>query len=234
MQRIKIIQQLIWQIGRGLLFIPFTLFVGIPAAILMRLFPSLRRRLQSFVRFSSPLVGDTGDEESEFLRQALQAVTQDPRPQAVHSLLQQNIEYLDETFGKQLQTRAAEAFATADRADLPDLAAAVVNLCNRIQELKTGDRDAQLKIAIQGYQTALTVYTQTEFPQQWAMTQYNLGNAFRETGASEAAIAAYNYALEVFNQPKYSSQQQVVQGCLDRLALEREKAIAADSSVRVF
>ena len=38
-----------------------------------------------------------------------------------------------------------------------------------------GDRDENLRPAIDCYEAALRVYTETDFPQEWAMTQNNLG-----------------------------------------------------------
>jgi tetratricopeptide (TPR) repeat protein len=41
-------------------------------------------------------------------------------------------------------------------------------------------RASALLTAIEHFQSALRVYTETEFPYEWAMTQHNLGTAYFE------------------------------------------------------
>jgi tetratricopeptide (TPR) repeat protein len=60
-----------------------------------------------------------------------------------------------------------------------------------------GDRAENLKLAISFYQAALEVRTREAFPEDWAMTQMNLGNAYGDAGQFSEAIAAYQAALEV-------------------------------------
>ena len=44
-------------------------------------------------------------------------------------------------------------------------------------DLLTDDRAASLRQATACCEAALRVYTEQDFPPDWAMTQYNLGNA---------------------------------------------------------
>jgi tetratricopeptide (TPR) repeat protein len=67
-----------------------------------------------------------------------------------------------------------------------------------------GNRAENLEQAIQSYLAALSVYTFAEFPQDWAMTQNNLGNAYvsRVLGNRaeniERAIHSFEAALQVY------------------------------------
>ena len=67
-------------------------------------------------------------------------------------------------------------------------------------DLPTGDRDQNLRRAVACYEAALRVYTEADFPTDWAMTQNNLGNAYRNlpTGDRDQslrrAIACYEAA----------------------------------------
>ncbi|MEC4818739.1 MAG: hypothetical protein SAK29_36525, partial [Scytonema sp. PMC 1069.18] len=45
--------------------------------------------------------------------------------------------------------------------------------------------EANQDIAIAGYITALSVYTRDAFPENWAMTQYNLGIAYNDRKKGE-------------------------------------------------
>jgi len=240
MQQIKMMGQRLLQFGRKLLFIPFFIFVALPSTLLMQIFPTLRRQLQSVARFSSSPAWDGLDGEFEFLQKVLRAVAKDPRPQSVGPVLQANLDCLDEAFGEQLRTWGTEAISRAEVEDASDIAAIIVNLGNRIQELKEGDgsadltvRAAPLEISILAYDTALTFYTEADFPKQWAMTHYNLGNAYRQRANGDRAenlqkaIAAYKLALQVFKGKEYIKEQQLVQHHLDNL--EREPLQAAPS-----
>jgi CHAT domain-containing protein len=77
------------------------------------------------------------------------------------------------------------------------------NLTVDIQKFPLGSRANNQEIAIACYQAALEVYTREAFPEDWAMTQNNLGNAYSdrikgERGENlEGAIACYQAALEV-------------------------------------
>ncbi|NEO91924.1 MAG: CHAT domain-containing protein, partial [Moorea sp. SIO3G5] len=84
---------------------------------------------------------------------------------------------------------------------------------NRIK----GKKAQNLEEAIACYQSALAVYTSEVFPEKWAQTQNNLGNAYskRITGQKaenlEEAIACYQSALAVYTRevfPEYWAMTQ--------------------------
>lgn len=73
-------------------------------------------------------------------------------------------------------------------------------------------RALNLEQAISCYQNALQVRTQTDFPENWAETQNNLGNAYSEriSGSREEnldlAISAYQAALQVHTREAFSQE----------------------------
>jgi tetratricopeptide (TPR) repeat protein len=83
------------------------------------------------------------------------------------------------------------------------------NLGNAYSELPTGDRGENLRRAIACYENALRVYTETEFPYDWASTQHNLGNAYSELPTGDRsenlrrAIACYENALRVYTETEF-------------------------------
>ncbi|QSV63925.1 MAG: CHAT domain-containing protein [Dolichospermum sp. DL01] len=92
------------------------------------------------------------------------------------------------------------------------------NLGNAYSERIWGDKAQNLEDAITAYNQALDfytqalkVYTRTDFLEQWAMTQNNLGFAYSERIKGdkdkaqnlEDAIAAYNQALEVYTRTDF-------------------------------
>lgn len=89
------------------------------------------------------------------------------------------------------------------------IAGYLVNFSNRMQEFPLGNRANNLEIAIAGYGIALTVFTRERFPQDWAMTQNNLGAAYsnRIRGEKaenlEAAIDCYREALKEYTRERF-------------------------------
>ncbi|WP_052149912.1 CHAT domain-containing protein [Aphanizomenon flos-aquae] len=85
----------------------------------------------------------------------------------------------------------------------------LVAFSNLIQQFPLGNKANNMEIAIAAYTQALEVYTRTDFPEQWAMTQNNLGNAYRnrirgdKAENLEYAIAAYTQALEVYTRTDF-------------------------------
>ena len=80
------------------------------------------------------------------------------------------------------------------------------NLGIAYSDLPTGDRGENLRKAINGYDAALRVYTEADFPADWAMTQNNLGNAYRNLPTGDRgenlrrAINCYDAALRVYTE----------------------------------
>jgi tetratricopeptide (TPR) repeat protein len=54
--------------------------------------------------------------------------------------------------------------------------------------------DTNLRCAIACYEAALRVRTESDFPSDWAMTQNNLGLAFRDLGNLDDAAEAFESA----------------------------------------
>ncbi|MGB5593713.1 MAG: CHAT domain-containing protein, partial [Crocosphaera sp.] len=113
-----------------------------------------------------------------------------------------------------------------------------------------GERADNLEKAIAAYNLSLEVYTREAFPEAWARTQNNLGNAYRgrirgeRADNLEKAIAAYNLSLEVrtreaFPEDWARTQNNLGNAYSDRIRGERaenlEKAIAAyNQSLEVY
>lgn len=73
-----------------------------------------------------------------------------------------------------------------------------------ISQFPLGNRHNNLEIAITGYEILPTIFTQTNFSENWAMTQNNLGAAYRgrirgdKAQSLETAVTAYEQALIVY------------------------------------
>lgn len=81
-----------------------------------------------------------------------------------------------------------------------------------IQNFPEGNRACNIEIAIAGYESALTIYTKEQFPEEWANIQVNLGSTYAVRVKGNKAqnamhkIACYEHALSVFT-PEYDKEK---------------------------
>ncbi|MBC6476640.1 MAG: CHAT domain-containing protein [Hormoscilla sp. GM7CHS1pb] len=144
----------------------------------------------------------TREEYLNFLMDVLRAVSEDPSTQSVYPLLQQNLDLLDENLQRILEDWAGRTLPQAEEAR--GIAGVIANFSALMIDFPLGDRSRNVEIGIAGNKIALTVYTKEAFPQSWARTQNNLGNAYSnrikgdQAENIEEAIAAYGQALSVY------------------------------------
>jgi tetratricopeptide (TPR) repeat protein len=122
-------------------------------------------------------------------------------------------------------------------------AAALGRLGNLYQQYRQGDRASNLEEAIAFYTAALTVYTRDAFPENWAMTQNNLGVAYlyRIRGEKaeniEMAIASYTAALSVRTREAFPEKWAMTQNNLATAYSNRirgEKAENIEMAIAYF
>ncbi len=130
--------------------------------------------------------------------------------------------------------REAIARAEHDALVVPEMLAALHGtLANRVAEDPLAPRAEALDEAIAHYEVALRAYPLDRFPVQYAKTQNNLGNAWRERIAGgmsdnlEAAIAACEQALLVYTLDRFPLQYA---GTQNNLGLAYAERIAEEKS----
>jgi CHAT domain-containing protein len=169
---------------------------------------------------------------------ALIAQTQGAQTQ-VYEFLQSNVGRLDQDLLRALPDLFSRLIQRIDRS----LSAAVFfEFANLIQQFPLGSQMLNLELGISAYELALQVYTRDGFPQDWAMTQNNLGIGYKNrihgerADNLERAIAAYELALQVTTRDaspeKWAeTQNNLALAYTDRICGERadnlEQAIAA-------
>ncbi|MBD2409288.1 hypothetical protein FACHB389_14830 [Nostoc calcicola FACHB-389] len=147
----------------------------------------------------------TEKEYINFLYQTLRATADsEGNPQVVYPLLAQNTDKLDGVFAEILHRWGTNRLGEAKADEAEYLAAVIVEFSNLVAQFSLGSNKAnKMEIAIIGYEVALTVRTREALPVDWAATQNNLANAYRERIKGdkpeniEKAIAAYTAALTV-------------------------------------
>ncbi|WP_193196782.1 hypothetical protein [Nostoc sp. MG11] len=129
----------------------------------------------------------------EFLLQVLKA-TADSNSDAkvIHPLLEANREKLDMNFAQVLRSWAMATLSDLEIDTARNTVGNIINFSNLMQDFPLGNRRNNLEIAITGYEIALTVFTQDRFPIDWATTQNNLGEAYRNRIQGERASSEHD------------------------------------------
>jgi predicted ATPase/class 3 adenylate cyclase len=101
-----------------------------------------------------------------------------------------------------------------------------LDLGNAMKELPTGNRAENLSKAIACYQAALNVYTEREFPVQWAGAENNLSVAYRNLPTGDRnenlrrAIACCEAAQRVFTEREFPLNYAMTQNNLGNVYLD--------------
>ncbi|MDZ8237110.1 MAG: CHAT domain-containing protein [Nostoc sp. ChiQUE01a] len=153
---------------------------------------------------TTPITEEDIETYGQFLQEILQAtVDSKGDAQVIYPLLAANTDKLNHIFAELLRRWATNTLAEAEPDAATSIAADIVNFSNLIQQFPLGSKASNMEIAITGYEIALTVYTKSAFPENWAMTQNNLGAAYgdrilgKKAENIENAIAAFSATLEV-------------------------------------
>ncbi|MFN6474386.1 MAG: hypothetical protein RMY36_032535, partial [Nostoc sp. SerVER01] len=153
---------------------------------------------------TSPTTEEDIETYRQFLLKILQATADsNGDAQVIYPLLTANTDKLNDIFAELLRHWPTNTLAEAEPDAATSIAAVIGNFSNLIQQFPLGSKASNIEIAIAGYEIALTVYTRSAFPVDWAMTQNNLGNAYADRILGdkaknlENAIAAFTAALEV-------------------------------------
>ncbi|MBD1940316.1 CHAT domain-containing protein [Microcoleus sp. FACHB-68] len=178
----------------------------------------------------------TPEDYLRFLMAVLQAVAESENdPQVVYPILEQHQDKLDLTFAKIVQLWFKSELDPNNSEQNQFLAAILNILAVDISDFPLGNRANNLEIAIACYQVALQVYTRQAFPQDWAGTQNNLGNAYLERIQGEQAenlelaIACYQAALQVHTRQAFPQDWAMTQNNLGNAYLERIQGERAEN-----
>ncbi|BAY63440.1 TPR repeat-containing protein [Calothrix brevissima NIES-22] len=146
----------------------------------------------------------------DFLRKIIWAIGEGKADiPKVYRLLHDNLDKLNKDLPSVLREWATTTLPKLELSKAYDRALAITNFSNIIQEFPPVSRVISNEIAIVGYETALIVFTKMSFPQKWAETNDDLGNAYCDRISGdwvqnlEKAIAAFQSALQVYTREDY-------------------------------
>jgi len=150
---------------------------------------------------------------NDFLLEVLDTVHKAKDDQKiVFQFLLNNIGKLNEEFPRLLNIWYSNELSELKPEGLESIAGLITDFSTLIQEFPHGSKLINQEIAVTGYEVAASFYTYHAFPEDWAVIQNNLGNAYcnRIKGDRldnlEKAIVAYKNAL-VIRTPEKSPKE---------------------------
>ncbi len=150
--------------------------------------------------------GGGAEQQGAFLMQLLRTIDESQAdPQVVYPFLRANLPLLNSGVVAVLNQWWEGVLTGADREQQLGLAGLVLAFGNLLAQFPLGNPGLNKQIAITAYANALRVYTEAELPQDYAMTNNNLGTAYSDLAPFSAnpaeqiekAIANYANALRV-------------------------------------
>lgn len=153
------------------------------------------------------LSSSTPDPQFNLLIQALLATGEsnsDWRREKVYSLLNENLDKLDDNLAGKLREWATGILSEAPKDIAVGVATRIGLFSNLMADFPLGSRASNLEITIAGYEMVATVFTREGFAERWAKLQTNLGIAYQERIRGnraenlELAEAQYQNALKVY------------------------------------
>lgn len=148
---------------------------------------------------------DVSKSHIDFLAEALRVTSNsNANAKMVYPLLQNNLDKLNLQLARAI-TEWVKDITTRVRTPIAQsIAVDIVHFSILIQRFPLGNHSDNLEIAISGYEAALMIFERDRFPEQWAGTHNNLGNAYVERVQGdraqniEQAIESYQAAAEVY------------------------------------
>ena len=145
------------------------------------------------------------DTQLRFLSKALDLTADSAGdPAVVFPLLDEHVHLLNNAFPDHLWSSTNGFFVSVPPGVAAEFAEIIGAFSSLVGQFPRGDKAVNMEIAITGLEAIERVLTRRAYPQKWAMTQNNLGNAFsnrirgNRAGNVERAIEAYENALMVW------------------------------------
>ncbi|MBE8967783.1 CHAT domain-containing protein [Nostocales cyanobacterium LEGE 12452] len=185
---------------------------------------------------TTPITQEDIDTYGQFLIEILQATADsNGDAQVIYPLLAANTDKLNDIFAELLRLWAINILAEVEPDRAEYITEMIGNFSNVVSNFPLGSKANNIEIAITGYEIALTVYTRSAFPEEWATLQNNLGAAYRNRIKGERAenielaIAAYSAALEVTTRNAFPENWAMTQNNLGNAYGERIKGERAEN-----
>jgi tetratricopeptide (TPR) repeat protein len=186
----------------------------------------------------------------QFLTEVLQATADSNGDRkVVYPLLQANLDRLNQELAEILHGWAMAILPQVEPPEAKFIAATIGGFSNLMAQFPLGDKANNSEIAITGYEIVVTVFTREASPDEWATTQNNLGNAYRNriqedladkdrlavrADNLERAIACYEQALQMYTRQAFPQDWAMTQNNLGNAYRDRIWGNRADNLERAI
>jgi tetratricopeptide (TPR) repeat protein len=218
--------------------------------------PALASTIQWLVNFAEQLAlklglniyasSEINDEEYDnFFQELLQTVNDsNGNGRIVYQFFDEHLSYLDEKLLAILPRQVRILFARKDESEWKFFVASTLNsLAENLCQFPRGNQLINLELAIECFRLALEVYGPNDYPEQWALTQMNLANAYGDriggdrSANLEQSIECFRLALEVYTRTEYPlmwarTQMNLAITYQDRI--QGERAANLEQSIECF
>ncbi|MFP4102671.1 MAG: hypothetical protein ACLFWZ_19080, partial [Coleofasciculus sp.] len=177
--------------------------------------------------FGTYLTSATPGNYLDFLMLILPTLEDENSYELIYILLLINLDKINEKLAYTLTVWAREGLAEIDPELAEPIAKNIFYFSNLVIRFPFGNIASNKEIAIAGYQAVTTLITQSDFPQQWAITQHHLAIAYYERIRGnraeniERVIAHLHNALLVYTQSDFSQAWAAIQNNLAIAYCER-------------
>lgn len=165
----------------------------------------------------------------DFLGEVLRSISKtNGNAKVLYPLFAANLDKLNTYFAQVMEDWVKETVEKIQPSIAHSVLVDIVNFSVLIQQFSLGNKAENLEIAIKGYQIALTYFNRDKYPEEWAGTQNNLGNALveRMTGNSadnlDEGIDCYNSALKIYQRDMFPEDWAMTQNNLGTAYKTRE------------
>jgi CHAT domain-containing protein/TPR repeat protein len=180
----------------------------------------------------------------DFLLEVLQAtLDSNGEAQVVYSLLQANLDKLDDNLTQVLHRWTTNILPTVALDTAEDIAVALISFGSLICEFPQGIQGMNVDIGIVSFQEALQVYTQESFPGKWAKLLDLLALAYRKRIRGDRArnleqvIICYENTLQVRSRDAFPADWAMTQMHLANTYVERlqgERALNLELAIACY
>ena len=172
----------------------------------------------------------------DFLGEVLRTISNTGgNAKVVYPLFAANLDKLNTHFAQVMEDWVKETVQKAQPAIAHSVLVDIVNFSVLIQQFSLGNKAENLEIAIKGYQVALAYFNREDYPEEWAGTQNNLGNALvdRITGDGaenlDESIKCYELALEIYQHDTFPEDWAMTQNNLGTAYKSRQNGDKAEN-----
>ncbi|MCC3469474.1 MAG: tetratricopeptide repeat protein, partial [Microcoleus sp. PH2017_06_SFM_O_A] len=156
------------------------------------------------------------------------------------TILQNNLELLDDGFAQYLRESATQTLAEMESEEAYNFAGNLYNFNITISSFPLGSRAANIEIAIACLEVGLIIFTREAYPKNWGYNQNSLGikysDRIKEDRAEniERAIACYDLALLVRTRATFPQDWADTQICLGSAYSDRIKGDRGENLERAI